>query len=89
MHKLWEKLETAAFSPRLLRIAWPPGQRNSYRTYFQKGNPLRHPRGWALLLNVFSDAFSNVVFEPSETILEPLGAYFGSLWDLVWQLLAI
>ena len=24
-HKLWEKLETAAFSPRLLQIGWPPG----------------------------------------------------------------
>ena len=29
---------------------------------------------------LFWDAFSDAIFEPSDTILKPLGTYFGSLW---------
>ena len=29
---------------------------------------------------LFWDAFSDAIVEPSDTILKPLGTYFGSLW---------
>ena len=38
-----------------------------------------------LVFNAFSDA----LFEPLDVILEVLGAYFVSLWDAFFELLAI
>ena len=100
-HKLWEKLETAAFSPRLLQIGWPPGPiwKESLLKWLPKGHSPQTSRGgkwqWACGLTVghffklFCLAFLNDIFEPSDIILEPLGFYFGSLWDAFLWLLAI
>ena len=66
MHKLWEKLETAAFSPRLLQIGWPPGPiwKESLLKWLPKGHSPQISQGgevemsvwthcWALFLKAF------------------------------------
>ena len=88
MHKLWEKLETAAFSPKLLQIGWPPKRicKESLPKWPSEGHspqPSQGGRGevpmsvwahcWALVL----DAFFGMLFQMQFLSLRTL---FWSLW---------
>ena len=97
-HKLWEKLETAAFSPKLLQFGWPPGP--IWKGFFLKWSPKGHSpqsiRGGGgsgggnervgsslgALFVYFFYAFWNAMFKPSYVTLEHFGTLFASIWGV-------
>ena len=89
--KLWEKLETAAFCPRLMQIAWPwvPARRDLLLEMLpevQSPQPSQGGGGgWQLLLGaVVGHSFLIMVFKclPTWHFLH-FGLQFCSLWAII------
>ena len=93
----WEKLETAAFSPRLLQIGWPPGP--IWKEFLLKLPPKGHSpqpskvggtgvlamsvwaHCWTLFLNAFLECFFRCSFWGFGLYFWGSGLQFGPLWE--------